>query len=91
MLYLEHSFGGSNPSTEKQSVYSTAPADWAILNGDDDDDVYIYIYIYICVCIIQSSYTGVGDNSVWTIKLFNNEHLNLPGKDGNKFISYQYS
>ena len=29
--YLGHSLvGGSYPSAEKQSVYSTAPADWAI-------------------------------------------------------------
>ena len=29
--YPGHSFGGgSYPSAEKQSVYSTAPADWAI-------------------------------------------------------------
>ena len=27
--YLGHSLGGSCPSAEKQSVYSTAPADWA--------------------------------------------------------------
>ena len=28
--YLGHSLGGSYPSAEKQSVYSTAPANWAI-------------------------------------------------------------
>ena len=28
--YPGHSFGGSYPSAEKQSVYSTAPADWAM-------------------------------------------------------------
>ena len=28
--YPGHSLGGSYPSAEKQSVYSTAPADWAI-------------------------------------------------------------
>ena len=27
--YLGHSLGGSYPSAEKQSLYSTAPADWA--------------------------------------------------------------
>ena len=27
--YPGHSLGGSYPSAEKQSVYSTAPADWA--------------------------------------------------------------
>ncbi len=34
--YPGHSLGGSYPSAEKHSVYSTAPADWA------------KIYIYIC-------------------------------------------
>ena len=29
--YPGHSWGWSYPSAEKQSVYSTAPADWAIL------------------------------------------------------------
>ena len=29
--YPGHSLEGSYPSAEKQSVYSTAPADWAIL------------------------------------------------------------
>ena len=33
--------------------------------------------------IIQSSQTGVGNNSVRTIKLFNFGHLNLPGKEVN--------
>ena len=28
--YPGHSLGGSYPSAEKQSVYSTAPADWAM-------------------------------------------------------------
>ena len=27
--YLGHPYGGSYPSAEMQSVYSTAPADWA--------------------------------------------------------------
>ena len=30
MSYPGHSLGGSYPSAEVQSVYSTAPADWAI-------------------------------------------------------------
>ena len=30
--YPGHSLGGSYHSAEKQSVYSTAPADWAILH-----------------------------------------------------------
>ena len=29
LSYPEHSFGESYPSAEMQSVYSTAPADWA--------------------------------------------------------------
>ena len=33
MLYLEHSLGRSYSSAEKQLVYSTAPADWAIIAG----------------------------------------------------------
>ena len=43
----------------------------------------IYMCVCVCVCIIQSSQTGVGNNSVRTIKLFNYEHLNLPGKEFN--------
>ena len=47
--YPGHSLGGSYPSAEVQSVYSTAPADWAILfycllrclNGS----IYMYVYI----------------------------------------------
>ena len=35
MLYLGHSLGGSCPSAEMQSVYSTAPADRAT-NGPGD-------------------------------------------------------
>ena len=30
--YPRHSLGESYPSAEKQSVYSTAPADWAIVD-----------------------------------------------------------
>ena len=30
--YPGHSLGGAYLSAEKQSVYSTAPADWAMLN-----------------------------------------------------------
>ena len=37
--YPGHSLGGSYPSAEVQSVYSTAPADWAIQG---------YSYIYTC-------------------------------------------
>ena len=40
----------------------------------------------VCVCVfvvIQSSQTGVGNNFVRTIKSFNNEHLNFPGKELN--------
>ena len=37
--YPEHFLGVSYPSAEKQSVYSTAPADWAMC-------IYIYIYIH---------------------------------------------
>ena len=35
------------------------------------------------ICIIQSSYTGVGNNSVRTIKSFKYGHLNFPGKELN--------
>ena len=33
MSYLEHSLGESNSSAERQSVYSTAPTDWATVYG----------------------------------------------------------
>ena len=46
--YPGHSLRGSYPSAEKQSVNSTAPADWAIY---ECVCVYIYIYIYMCVCL----------------------------------------
>ena len=35
MSYPGHSLRGSYPSAEKQSVYSTAPADWARKNEKD--------------------------------------------------------
>ena len=43
--------GGSYPSAEKQSVYSTAQADWAT-SSKAFRSYYIYIlYIYMCVCV----------------------------------------
>ena len=42
-----------------------------------------YIYMCVCVCITLSNLTGVGNNSVRTIKSFNYEHLNFPGKKFN--------
>ena len=61
--YPGHSFVGSYPSTEMQSVYSTAPADWAVRSSWEQYphksnisylfyhfcSSYIYIYIYIYV------------------------------------------
>ena len=53
---------GSYPSAEVQSVYSTAPADWAILFRNSL--LYIYIYIYIerererDVCVYMCVYVG---------------------------------
>ena len=32
--------------------------------------IYIYIYIYIYICILQSSKSGIGNNSVRTNKIF---------------------
>ena len=52
--------GGSYPSAEKQSVYSTAPADWVCVCVcvhllthylSIYGYIYIYIYIYMCVCV----------------------------------------
>ncbi len=40
--HLGHSLAGSYPSAEMQSVYSTAPADWAI------DGMKYYLIIIIC-------------------------------------------
>ena len=39
------------------------------------------VCVCVCVCVIQSSQTGVWNNSVRTIKLFNYEHINLSGKE----------
>ncbi len=37
--YLGHSLGGSYPSAEVQSVYSTAPADWVIEKSEYLGDI----------------------------------------------------
>ena len=37
--------GGSYPSAEVQSVYSTAPADWASVC------VCVCVYVSVCVCV----------------------------------------
>ena len=39
--YPGHLFGGSYPSAEKQSVYSSAPADWASLKWKPSDIIQI--------------------------------------------------
>ena len=50
--YSGHSMmGGSYPSAEKQSVYSTAPADWANIYVCACVYIYIYVYIYVCIYI----------------------------------------
>ena len=48
---------GFYPSVEMQSMYSTAPADWAhsLLN---DPKVYIYIYIYIYISLRKNNETN---------------------------------
>ena len=43
--------------------------------------IYIYICVCVCVCILQSSQSGVGNNSVRTINYSNSERLNIPGKE----------
>ena len=49
MSYPEHSFGESYSSAEKQSVYSTAPADWVILaNGYSESVILSNIKCTIC-------------------------------------------
>ena len=69
-IITEHSVGrGSDPSAEKQTVYSTATADWATEEMNDrhrwrekvnqgnpynqNDLMYIYIYIYTCKLYVQ--------------------------------------
>ena len=47
--YLGHSLGVSSPSAEKQSVYSSAPADWASLLRII---IFIYLKLYDCLQII---------------------------------------
>ena len=54
VLYSGHSLGGSYPSAEVQSVYSTAPADWAIIGTTTGEVIrlynanYIFKTLYIC-------------------------------------------
>ena len=48
--YSGHSFGESCPSAQMVSVYSTVPADRAIVRKWWIY-IYIYIYIYVCVCV----------------------------------------
>ena len=45
--YPGHSLGESYPSAEEQSVYSTAPADWAIVFRES----YSYSYFHFCVVV----------------------------------------
>ena len=60
--YPGHSSGGgSYPSAEVQSVYSTAPADWANCILDKYQKHYIYIYIYIYIS--QKSFLVLVQNS----------------------------
>ena len=54
-------------SAEMQSVYSTAPADWAI---------YIYIYIYTYISNIQSSPEDSGCG-FFAYRIFEGYHINL--------------
>ena len=54
--YLGHPLvGGSYPSAEKQSVYSTAPADWAIYFCVCMSRC-MHVSAYICVCIYVCQY-----------------------------------
>ena len=39
--------------------------------------------VCVCVCILQSSQSGIGNNSVRTIELFKIRISNLPGKELN--------
>ena len=50
MSYPGHSFGVgvAYPSAEKQSVYSTAPADWANWMGKDDLGIVQVWSYYMC-------------------------------------------
>ena len=55
--YTGHSLGGSYPSVEVQSVYSTAPVDWASVC------VYVCMCVCVCVCIyiyiLSASYSEI--------------------------------
>ena len=39
--------GGSYPSAEKQSVYSTTPADWATETTESAYIVPAFVYVYV--------------------------------------------
>ena len=45
--------------------------------------IYQFLHPKLYIYIIQSSWTGVGNNSDRGIKSFNYEHLNFPGKELN--------
>ena len=54
--YLEHSFGVSYPSAEKQSVYSTAPAYWEYIALTINTQ-YGFKYSYlICIQLYRFAY-----------------------------------
>ena len=46
--------GGAYPSAEKQSVYSTAPADWSILNVSQLTEFDLYRDIVLIVFIVHT-------------------------------------
>ena len=53
MSYTGHSLTDSYPSVERQSVYSTAPVDWA------SDCVCVCVFTYICVYASVRIYVSV--------------------------------
>ena len=54
--YLGHSLGGSYPSAELQSVYSTAPANWATFSECSYVCVIVGEFSYVCVIVYDFSY-----------------------------------
>ena len=64
--YSGHSLRGSYPSTEKQSVYSTAPADWARAFGLPSTMVHHQQYTHTHIRYYTSDYIYIYTHLIYT-------------------------